>query len=120
MKIACQHAPYSKFAIRNSVDLDDKLLIGCWHKFKQNKNKYDLKSIIHTNFGKRNGTSSATGKGLYNQTQFSTREGWEIEYSFTLNTINVENPQIFSKHCIVNFISALIHNDNFHCNMSPT
>jgi hypothetical protein len=120
MKIACQHAPYSKFAIRNSVDLDDKLLIGCWHKFKQNKNKYDLKSISHTNFRKRSGTSIATEKGLYKQTQFSTGEGWEIEYSLTLKKINFENSQIFSRHCIVNFISVLIHNDNFHCNMSAT
>jgi hypothetical protein len=120
MKIACQHAPYSKFVIRNAVEQDAKLLIGCQHKLKQNKNTYDLKPINHTNFGKRNGTSNATEKGLYKQTQFSTREGWEIEYSFPLKRINLENPQIFTRHCIVNFIGVLIHNDNFHCKLSPT
>jgi hypothetical protein len=70
MKIACQHAPYSKFVIRNAVEQDAKLLIGCQHKLKQNKNTYDLKPINHTNFGKRNGTSNATEKDLYKQTQF--------------------------------------------------
>jgi hypothetical protein len=116
----CTLCNYSKVVIRNAVEQDGKLLIGCRHKFKPNKNIYDLRSINHTNFGKRNGTSNATETWLYKQSQFSTKEGWEIEYSFTLKRINLENPQIFTKHHMVNFISVLIHNDNFHYNMSLT
>jgi hypothetical protein len=69
----CTLCNYSKVVIRNAVEQDDKLLIGWWHKFKQNKNRYDLKSINHTNFWKRNVTSKATERGLYKQTQFSTK-----------------------------------------------
>jgi hypothetical protein len=43
----CTLCNYSKVVIRNVVDQDDKLLIGCRHKFKQNKKRFDLRSINH-------------------------------------------------------------------------
>jgi hypothetical protein len=45
--------------------------------------------ISDINFRKRNETSNATKKGFYKLTQFLRREGWEIEYSFTLERTNL-------------------------------
>jgi hypothetical protein len=78
MKIACQHAPYSKFVIRNSVEQDDKLLIGCRRKFKQNKNKYDLKSISHTNLGKEMELQEPLKKGLTSKPNSQQGKGGKL------------------------------------------
>jgi hypothetical protein len=70
----CTLCNYSKAVIRNVVEQDDKILIGCRHKFKQNKKRYDLKSISHTEME----LQMPPKKGFTNKPDSQQRKGGKL------------------------------------------
>ncbi len=105
----CTLCNYSKVVIRNVIEQDDKLLIGCQQKLKQNKKRYDLKSISHTKMELK----MPSKKGFANKPNPQQAKGGKLNTHSHFSRKNPENPLIFSRHCIVKLISVLIHSDNF-------